>query len=91
MKAKVENGKSALCSPFPNKPWFLLVCSASLLKIPGGKREIAHNEQFLPFSHSVLYLSEELSVIFIKFEIVICKLFEFGSLKFVVLERVATF
>ena len=30
------------------------------------------------FSHSVFYLFGELSAIFIKFEIVVCKLFQFG-------------
>ena len=43
------------------------------------------------FSHSVLYLLEELSAIFIKnsSEIVVCKFFPFWKrLKFVVLERV---
>ena len=39
-----------------------------------GKGEIARNEQFPLF----------LSAIFVKFEIVVCKLFQFGSLKFVV-------
>ena len=31
--------------PFPNKPWFLGVCSTSLLKTL-GKGEIARSEQF---------------------------------------------
>ena len=30
------------------------------------------------FSHSVFYPSEELSAIFIEFEIVVCKFFQFG-------------
>ena len=30
------------------------------------------------FSHSVFYLFGELSAIFVKFEIVVCKLFHFG-------------
>ena len=34
---------------FPNKPWFLHVCSTSRLKKTVGKGETAHNEQFLPF------------------------------------------
>ena len=38
-----------------------------------GKGEIARNEQFL-LSHSVFYLVIELSVVFIKFKIVVCKL-----------------
>ena len=28
--------------PFPNKPWFLRVCSTSLMKTLWGKREIPH-------------------------------------------------
>ena len=51
-----------------------------------GKGEIARNEQFLLFS--VFYLLGELPAIFIKFEIVVCKLFQFGSLTFVVWEMV---
>ena len=41
-----------------------------------GKGEIAHNEQFL-FSRSVFYPHKVLSAIFIKFKIVVCKLFQF--------------
>ena len=33
-------------NPFPNSPWFLHVCSTSLLKTVWGKREIDCNEQF---------------------------------------------
>ena len=33
---------------FPNKPWFLRVCSVSLENTE-GKGEIAHNKQFLLF------------------------------------------
>ena len=40
------------------------------------------------FSHSVFYPFEELSAIFIKFEIVVCKLFQFATLKLVILEKV---
>ena len=41
------------------------------------------------FFHSVLYLFGKLSAILNKFEIVVCKLFQFGmSLKFVIWERV---
>ena len=41
-----------------------------------GKGEITCKEQFLLF-HRVSYPFRELSAIFIKFEIVICKLFQF--------------
>ena len=44
-----------------------------------GKGEIARNEQFLLFPHSVFYLYGELSAIFFKFEIVVLKLFQIGS------------
>ena len=40
-------------NPFPNKPWFLRVCSTSLLKTL-GKGEIAPNEQFLLFAQCFL-------------------------------------
>ena len=48
-----------------------------------GKEKIAHNEQFLLFSKCFPTLGE-LSTILIKSKIVICKLFKFGSLKFVI-------
>ena len=40
------------------------------------------------FSHCVFYQFGELSVIFVKFEIVVCKLSVWKSVKFVVWERV---
>ena len=39
------------------------------------KRTVTSN---FSFSHSVFYPFGELSAIFIKFEIVVCKLFQFG-------------
>ena len=36
-------------NPFPNKTWFLRVCSTSLLKTQQEKEKIARNEQFLLF------------------------------------------
>ena len=68
--------------PFPNRPWFLYVYSTSLLKTQWKK------ESNISFFHSVFYPFGKLLVIFIKFEIVVCKLFEFGSLNYMVLERV---
>ena len=59
-------------NPFPNKPWFLRVCKTSLLKT---SLFITSN---FSFSHSVFYPFKELSAIFIEFEIVVCKLFQFG-------------
>ena len=64
---------------FPNKPWFLRVCSTSLLKTL-GKGEIAHHKQFL-LCHSVFYPIGELSAIFIKFRTVICKCFSLEESK----------
>ena len=77
-------------NPFPNKPWFLRVCSTGLLKTLSEKEELLVTSNF-SFSHSVSYPYEELSFIFIKFKTVGCKLFKFGSLKYVVWERVNPF
>ena len=41
-------------NPFPNKPWFLRVCSTSFFENTVGKGEIAHNEQFLLFPQCFL-------------------------------------
>ena len=46
-----------------------------------GKEEVAPVTSNFSFAHSVFYLSEELSVIFIKFKIVVWKLFEFRRIK----------
>ena len=61
---------------FPNKPWFLRVCSTSLLKTLLEKEKLLVKSNF-SFSHSISYPSGELSVISIKFEIVVCKLVQF--------------
>ena len=66
-----------LFNPFPNKPWFLRVCSTSLLKTLWEKEKLFITSNF-SFSHSVFYLFEDLSSIFIKFEIVVCIPFHFG-------------
>ena len=67
--------KKMLLNPFPNKPLFLRVCSTNLLKTMWEKEKFLVN---FSFSHSVFYPFGELSVIFIKFEIVVCQLFQFG-------------
>ena len=64
-------------NPFPYKPLFSRVCSASLLKTLWEKEKLLVTSNF-SFSHSVFYCFGELSAIFIKFEIVFCKLFQFG-------------
>ena len=64
-------------NPFPNNYWFLRVCTTSLLKTLGEKKKLLVTSNF-SFSNSVFNPFEELSAILIKFEIVVCKLFQFG-------------
>ena len=64
-------------NPFLKRPWFLSVCSTSLLKTMREKKKFLVTCNF-SFSHSVFYPFAELSAIFIKVEIVVCKLFQFG-------------
>ena len=66
-----------LLNPFPNKPWFLRVCSTSFLKTLWEKEKLLVTSNF-SFSHSVLNPFKQLSSVCIKFEIVVCKLFPFG-------------
>ena len=63
--SKVQN----CINPFPNKPSFLHVCSTFYRLKTQWEKEIL----FIPFW--------ELSTIFIKFRIVICKIFHFGRTK----------
>ena len=73
-----------LINPFPNKPWFLRVCSTSLSKTLWEKEKLLVKSNF-SFSHSVFDPFGELSTIIIKLKIVVCKLFQFGRVqKFVV-------
>ena len=53
-------------NPFPNKPWFLRVCSISLLKTLREKEKLLVTSNF-SFSHSVFYPFRKLSAIFIQF------------------------
>ena len=46
-----------------------------------GQEEMARNEKFLLFPQWLSHPFGELSAIFIKFEIVVCKLFQFGSVQ----------
>ena len=67
-------------NPFPNKPWFLRVCSTLLFKTQWEKEKLLLMSNF-SFSHSVFYPFEELSN---------CRLQTLSvwpSLKFVVWER----
>ena len=67
-------------NPLPNKPWFLRVCSTSLWKTLWEKEKLVVTSNFF-LSHSVFYPFGKLSANFIKFEIVVCKLFQFGSIQ----------
>ena len=78
---------SGSVNPFPNKPWFLRVCSVSLLKTLWEKEKLLiispfptvfsiHSEHFLVFSSTLKLSSANFSV--------------WQSLKFVVWERVNT-
>ena len=68
--------KTMLVNPFPNKPWVLCVCSTSLLKTLWLMEKLLVTSNF-SFSNSVFYPFVELSAVFIQFEIVVCKLFQF--------------
>ena len=62
---------------FPSKPWFLRVCRTSLLKTLREEEKLLVMSIF-SFSHIVFNSFRELDAIFIKIEIVVCKLFQFG-------------
>ena len=67
-----------LLNPFPNNSWVLCVCSTSLWK-HCRKRRNCLQLAISPFP-TVFCPFRELSAIFIKFENVICKLFQlFGK------------
>ena len=64
---------------FPNKPLFLGICCTGLLKTLWEKEKFLIISNF-SFSHIVFYSFGELSIIFIKLKIVLCKLFQFGRI-----------
>ena len=66
-----------IVNPFPNKRWFLRVCSTSVLKTQWEKEKLLVMSNF-SFSNCVFYLSGELCTIFTKSENVVCKLLECG-------------
>ena len=61
---------------FRTSPRFVRVCGISLLKTLWEKKKLLVTSNFF-FSHSVFYPFEELSAIFTKLKIVVCKLFQF--------------
>ena len=74
---RFQFGQDLNVNPFRNKPWFLRVCSTSLLKTLQEKEKLLVTSNFF-FSHSVFNPFGELSAIFIKFKIFVCKVFEIG-------------
>ena len=69
-----------MLNPFPIKPWFLQVCSLSLLKTLWEKVKLLITSNF-SFSHSLFYPFRKLSAILINFKTVVCKLFQFLRVK----------
>ena len=65
-------------NPFSNKPWFLRVCRANLLKTLWEKEKLLVTSNF-SFFHSFFHPFREHSAILIKFRIVVCKLFRLGQ------------
>ena len=71
---------STLCLPYPipkQAQDFMCLQSKSFENTVGKKKELLLTSNFF-FSHSVFYPFVEISAFFIKFEIVVCKLFQFG-------------
>ena len=62
--------------PFIKQAIVLRVCCSSLLKTQWEKEKLLITSNF-SFFHGVFYMFDELSAIFIEFELV-CKLFQFG-------------
>ena len=67
-------------NPLRNKPLYFSVCRTSLLKTLWEKEKLLVKSYF-SFFHNVFYPFGELPAIFIKSEIVVCKLFHFGSVE----------
>ena len=64
---------------FQSKAWFLHVCCTSLLKTLWENEKLLVMSIF-SFSHTVFNPFGELSSFFIKFKVVVCKLFRFGKI-----------
>ena len=58
LKLDVWERVNLIHNPFPNKPWFLRVCSTSLLKTPWEKEKMLVTSN-LSSSHSVFYPSKQ--------------------------------
>ena len=66
--------------PFPKQALVFTCLLFKSLENAVDKGGIARNEQFLLFPHSVFYPFGELSAIFIKLEIIFCRLLQFGRI-----------
>ena len=66
-----QKTQSSGFNSFPNKPWFLRVCSTSLLKTLREKEKLPVRSNF-SFSHNVFYPFGQL------FHQIVCRLFQFG-------------
>ena len=66
-------------NPLPHNDTFWRLWETSLLKTQWEKEKLLVTSNF-SFSHSVFYPFRQLSSIFVKFEIVVCKLFQFGKI-----------
>ena len=64
-------------NPFPHNDTFWRPWETTLLKTLWEKEKLLVTSNF-SFTHSVFYPCRELSDIFIKFKIVVCRLFQFG-------------
>ena len=64
--------------PFPKQALVFTCLQYKSFENTMGKGEIARDTQFLLFPQCFLSVNEELSAIFIEFEIVTCRLFQFG-------------
>ena len=64
-------------NPFPNKPWFKRLHNKFFQNIV-EKEEIACNKQFLLFPKCFLQILGTFCHFFFIYEIVVCKLFQFG-------------
>ena len=73
---RVFSGNS-LVNPFPHNNTFWRPWETSLLKTLWEKNKLLVTSNF-SFSHKVFYLFGQLSFIFMKFKIVVYKLFQFG-------------
>ena len=79
--SKTERSLLELYLTFPKQALVFKFLQLKSFENTIGKREIACHEQFFIFPqcfHRDLYLFGKLSVIYSKFDIVVCKLFEFG-------------